>query len=90
MTSEKGTGKPYYIEGYDVIGKTGTAQIPNPNGGYLEGYKNYIYSFLGMAPKDDPQVIIMLQYSSLSLMKSSMRRDQCQYLKFLNRLWKIR
>ena len=36
-----GTGKPYYIEGFDVVGKTGTAQIPNPNGpGYIQGQQN--------------------------------------------------
>jgi penicillin-binding protein 2B len=58
VTSEKGTGQPYHIEGYDVAGKTGTAQIPSPNGGYLRGFNNFIFSFLGMAPKDDPRVIV--------------------------------
>ena len=33
-----GTGKKYQMDDYSVIGKTGTAQIPNPNGsGYLTG-----------------------------------------------------
>jgi penicillin-binding protein 2B len=58
VTSEKGTGQPYHIEGYDVAGKTGTAQIPSPHGGYLRGFNNFIFSFLGMAPKDDPRVIV--------------------------------
>lgn len=58
VTSEKGTGRPYQIEGYRVAGKTGTAQIPSPNGGYLTGYQNYIFSFLGMAPKEDPRLIM--------------------------------
>ncbi|MFB6466539.1 penicillin-binding transpeptidase domain-containing protein [Cytobacillus sp. Hz8] len=59
ITSKKGTGYEIYnIPGYDVAGKTGTAQIPDPNGGYLEGYKNYVFSFLGMAPKDDPELIM--------------------------------
>ena len=53
ITGEHGTGKNYAIEGYYVAGKTGTAQIPG-KGGYLNGPGNYIYSFVGMAPKDDP------------------------------------
>jgi Cell division protein FtsI/penicillin-binding protein 2 len=51
------TGRAYQIEGYDVIGKTGTAQYVNPNTGkYVDG--SYIYSFSGMYPKDDPEIII--------------------------------
>lgn len=57
ITGEHGTGKNYAIEGYQVAGKTGTAQIPG-NGGYLTGASNYIFSFLGMAPKDDPELIM--------------------------------
>jgi penicillin-binding protein 2B len=58
VTSPKGTGNRYQIEGYSVAGKTGTAQIPGPDGKYLTGAKNYIFSFLGMAPKDDPKLIV--------------------------------
>ncbi|MGO4887880.1 penicillin-binding protein [Anaerobacillus sp. MEB173] len=59
VTSPAGTGKPYYIEGYQVAGKTGTAQIPKPDGpGYISGHGQNIFSFLGMAPKDDPRVIV--------------------------------
>lgn len=53
------TGTAYYIEGFDVIGKTGTAQIyDEKTGNYAEGKNNYIFSFSGMFPKDDPEVII--------------------------------
>jgi len=52
------TGKRYQIEGFDIIGKTGTAQIASPRGGYLTGDSNYIYSFAGMYPKDNPEIII--------------------------------
>ena len=53
------TGKRYKIDGFDVIGKTGTSQIYNEKtGGYLTGDNAYIYSFAGMYPKDDPQIII--------------------------------
>jgi penicillin-binding protein 2B len=58
VTSEHGTGRPYQIEGYRVAGKTGTAQIPSPNGGYLTGWENYIFSFLGMAPKENPRLLM--------------------------------
>lgn len=59
VNSKDGTGKPYRLDDYTVAGKTGTAQIPNSNGkGYLRGSHNNIFSFLGMAPKDDPQLIM--------------------------------
>ena len=57
MTSDIGTGKPYKIEGFDVAGKTGTAQIAG-TGGYLKGTSNYVFSFMGMAPKNDPKLVI--------------------------------
>ncbi|MGG5737256.1 MULTISPECIES: penicillin-binding protein [Bacillus cereus group] len=61
ITSSKGTGTMYKIDGYSIGGKTGTAQIPNPeNGRYMEGKENYIFSFLGMAPIDDPQLVVYL------------------------------
>jgi len=57
ITDENGTGKGYAIKNYDVIGKTGTAQIGGPNG-YLTGKDNYVFSFLGMAPEKDPKLIV--------------------------------
>ena len=51
------TGNGYNIEGFDIIGKTGTAQFYDKDSGYSNGYNNYIYSFIGMFPKDDPQII---------------------------------
>jgi len=50
-----GTGRPAYIEGYRVGGKTGTAQKVE-NGAYLVG--NYIVSFIGFLPANDPQVVV--------------------------------
>ena len=53
------TGKRYHIDGFNVIGKTGTSQIYNEKtGGYLKGANDYIYSFAGMYPKDNPEIII--------------------------------
>jgi penicillin-binding protein 2B len=59
VTSEHGTGTRFAIEGYSVAGKSGTAQIPDPEtGGYQYGKENYLFSFMGMAPADDPQLIV--------------------------------
>ena len=55
----KATGYAYYMDGYDLIGKTGTASIYE-NGGYLSGGGNYIYSFAGLYPGDDPEVIMYI------------------------------
>ena len=53
------TGTNYKINGLDVIGKTGTAEIyDNAQGRYLDGANDYIYSFAGMYPANDPQIII--------------------------------
>ena len=53
------TGTLYRVEGVDLIGKTGTAQIySNSKGGYLTGEQDYVYSFAGMFPYDDPEIII--------------------------------
>lgn len=58
ITSPKGTGyNRYNIDGYDVAGKTGTANITE-GGKYLRGANDYIYSFLGMAPKDNPELVV--------------------------------
>ena len=50
-----GTGRNAYIENYRVGGKTGTAQKVS-NGRYMVG--NYITSFIGFLPADNPQIVI--------------------------------
>ncbi|MEH7436009.1 stage V sporulation protein D [Neobacillus drentensis] len=51
----QGTGGKAFVEGYRVGGKTGTAQKAQ-NGRYLEN--NFIVSFMGFAPADDPQIVV--------------------------------
>lgn len=51
------TGASFKMKGYDLIGKTGTAQYVE-NGSYYFDELHYIRSFAGMFPKDDPQIII--------------------------------
>lgn len=52
---QNGTGRNAFIDGFRVGGKTGTAQKVK-DGHYMVG--NYITSFIGFLPADDPQVIV--------------------------------
>lgn len=51
----RGTGHNAYIADYRVGGKTGTAQKVS-DGKYMVG--NYITSFIGILPADDPEVVV--------------------------------
>lgn len=53
---EHGTGALAQVEGFQVAGKTGTARKPLADG---RGYSDrYIATFAGMAPADDPEVVV--------------------------------
>ncbi|WP_427109573.1 penicillin-binding protein [Lysinibacillus xylanilyticus] len=58
LTAKDGTAKDFILNDYEVAGKTGTAQIPLGNGRYSWGANEFLYSFLGMAPADNPQLIM--------------------------------
>lgn len=47
------------VAGYDVAGKTGTAQIASSAGGYVEG--EFIHNFLGFAPSFNPKFTILIR-----------------------------
>ncbi len=51
----QGSGGKAFVEGYRVGGKTGTAQKAS-GGRYLEN--NFIVSFIGFAPADDPELVV--------------------------------
>ncbi len=53
-----GTGGLAQIEGYEVAGKTGTAQKVKEGGGYYDD--RVVASFVGMVPADDPQLVILV------------------------------
>ena len=51
-TVEEGTAKPARVEGYTIGGKTGTAEK------HPRGQDNYLVSFIGFTPVDDPKVVV--------------------------------
>ncbi len=58
---EGGTGKNARVAGYKVGGKTGTSTDTNQIASQGEGEaKEYTVSFCGIAPMDDPEVVVLL------------------------------
>lgn len=51
-TVEGGTGSTAAVAGYSIGGKTGTAEK------FPRGQGNYLVSFIGAAPMDDPEVVV--------------------------------
>jgi cell division protein FtsI (penicillin-binding protein 3) len=55
----EGTGKRAGTKKWQVCGKTGTANIANPDGkGYSED--DYVASFVGVAPAEDPVLLVFV------------------------------
>jgi len=59
----EGTGTKAQIPGYEVAGKTGTAEKPLPDG---KGYSktDYVASFIGMVPADHPRLVVLVAVDS--------------------------
>ena len=59
-TVEEGTGKKARVKGYKIAGKTGTAQKidKDENGNSVRSDVNYVVSFIGCAPYDNPQAVV--------------------------------
>lgn len=55
---EKGYSKKSRVPGYKIAGKTGTSQIPDPQGGYID---LTVHSFIGFAPAFDPSFIVLIK-----------------------------
>ncbi|MGH3495045.1 MAG: penicillin-binding transpeptidase domain-containing protein, partial [Sciscionella sp.] len=53
-----GTGTAANLDPYTVAGKTGTALVPSPKGGYESGH--YVASFAGFVPAEKPQITGMV------------------------------
>lgn len=55
---ESGSGKRAQIQGYNVAGKTGTAEKLSQEGGY--GKRSHVVSFAGMVPATRPEFVILV------------------------------
>ena len=63
-------GKFFRSKEITIVGKTGTAQIADSNGRYLNGYYDYIKSFAGVFPYENPQYVV---YVSVKKLKGNFR-----------------
>ena len=79
-----GFAKQAGVPGYRIAGKTGTAQISNPEGGYFEDRS--LHSFIGFGPADDPQFVVLILLNSpqgvsfASIAVAPAFRDVAKYL----------
>jgi cell division protein FtsI (penicillin-binding protein 3) len=58
VNGANGTAHRAKVDGFVVAGKTGTAQMVNPNGGYFQN--RHVCSFIGFLPADDPRLLILV------------------------------
>lgn len=80
VTSEKGTAQKFKLDSYTSAGKTGTAQIPDSNGNYLWGRQLFLYSFLGMAPVEDPELIVYVAVHKPKIEATEVGSDPTSYI----------
>ena len=58
VNGANGTAHRAKVDGFVVAGKTGTAQMVNPHGGYFQN--RHVCSFVGFLPADDPRLLILV------------------------------
>ena len=78
VDNEEGTGKAGRVAGYKVGGKTGTAEkLPRAN-------HNYLVSFAGFAPADDPQVLVYVVIDTPNLVGKVFQKILAEILPYMN------
>ena len=94
--SGKTDAKYYKSDTVTLIGKTGTAQITGSNGKYLEGKTDYIRSFAGIFPYDNPDYIIYVSvkqfggvYKDLAGMVTNVVEEIAKYKNITDNTTKI-
>ncbi|MYL28237.1 PASTA domain-containing protein [Halobacillus halophilus] len=80
ITSEDGTGQSFKLDDYSLAGKTGTAQISEPGKGYLTGRNNYVFSFMGMAPAEDPELLMYVAVQQPDLEVTELGSEPVSYI----------
>lgn len=91
---ERGHGRKAGVKGYYIAGKTGTAQIPNPNtGGYIaEGIGSTIGTFVGFGPVESPKFVMIIRIDrpkDVVYAESSAAPLFSKIAKFLLDYWRI-
>lgn len=64
-----GLAEDIVVPGYRIASKTGTAEVPDGNGGYKPGV--YFTSMVGYAPVDDPQYVVVVTLDEPTRVTSS-------------------
>ena len=93
VVNGNGTGSDFHLDGYDIIGKTGTAEVYNDQTGeYYSSYVHSIRSFAGMYPKNDPKYIFYVAFKDLptSLRMSNAVKSLIQDLEAYYNLTNVR
>lgn len=65
VSEEEGTANLAEIEGYEVGGKTGSADVPDPHGGYYDD--RVIATFASIFPAHDPQYVLVVTLDEPSI-----------------------
>ena len=94
--SGKTDAKFYQTDSVKLVGKTGTAEFVGDNGQYLTGDYNYVRSFAGVFPYDDPQYIIYVSvkqyqgsYRDFAKMVSGVVEEIAKYKNITEKIDKV-
>ncbi|MEI8292913.1 MAG: penicillin-binding protein 2 [bacterium] len=68
VTQPGGTATFARVNGFQVAGKTGTAQKVSPHGGYAAG--KYVVSFVGFLPAENPQFVLLVMVDDAKIASS--------------------